>query len=116
METIIYHNPRCSKSRQSLQLLIDNGITPKVIEYLKQPPTHQQLDSILRGLNMEPRDLIRHGETEYNDLNLDDESMSRNQLIEHMIQYPQLIERPIIIAGDQIIIGRPPEAILEILN
>ncbi|MCL4162215.1 UNVERIFIED_CONTAM: hypothetical protein GTU68_038399 [Idotea baltica] len=116
METIIYHNPRCSKSRQSLQLLVDNGVQPTIVEYLVTPPTHQQLDSILRGLNMQPRELMRKGEDEYQRLNLGDDSLSRDQLIEHMIHHPKLIERPIVIAGDQIVIGRPPEAILEIIN
>ena len=115
METIIYHNPRCSKSRQTLQLLTDNGLSPTIIEYLKTPPTHQQLDSILRGLEMQPRELMRKGEPEYVDLNLADEALARDQLIEIMIQHPKLIERPIVVAGDKIAIGRPPESILAIL-
>ena len=115
MEILIYHNPRCSKSRQTLSLLEQQGFTPTVIEYLKTPPNHQQLDSILRGLEMEPRDLMRKKETEYTEYGLNDESLSRDQLIELMIKHPRVIERPIVIAGDRIAIGRPPEAILEIL-
>ena len=115
METTIYHNPRCSKSRQTLQLLTDNGLTPNIVEYLKTPPTHQQLDSILRGLEIEPRQLMRHGESQYSELNLADESFSRDQLIETMIQHPNLIERPIVIIGDKVAIGRPPESILTII-
>ncbi len=115
METIIYHNPRCSKSRQTLQLLTDNGITPTVIEYLKTPPTHQQLDSILRGLEIEPSDFIRKGESQYTELNLANEALNRDQLIDVMIQHPKLIERPIVVNGDKIAIGRPPESILTIL-
>ncbi|MBX2846884.1 MAG: arsenate reductase (glutaredoxin) [Acidiferrobacterales bacterium] len=115
METIIYHNPRCSKSRQTLQLLTENGITPTIIEYLKIPPTHQQLDSILRGLEMNPIELMRKGEAEFKELNLANDSLSRDQLIETMIQHPKLIERPIVVHGDKIAIGRPPESILTIL-
>ncbi len=115
MEITIYHNPRCSKSRQTLALLEQNEFTPTVVEYLLTPPSHQQLDSILRGLEMEPRDLMRRGETEYKELNLADETLSRDQLIAAMIATPKLIERPIVIAGDEIVIGRPPENVLTIL-
>lgn len=116
MEITIYHNPRCSKSRQTLALLEKNNVKPIVIEYLKNPPTHQQLDSILRGLQMQPRDLMRKGETEYKDQNLANDSLSRNQLIEAMINTPKLIERPIVVAGDEIVVGRPPENVLTILS
>lgn len=115
MEISIYHNPRCSKSRQTLELLTSRNIEPIVIEYLNTPPTHQQLDSILRGLEMEPRELMRTGEAAYKELGLDDQSLARDQLIEAMINAPKLIERPIVVAGDQIAIGRPPEAVLTIL-
>ena len=115
MEITIYHNPRCSKSRQTLSLLRENGYEPRIVEYLISPPNHQQLDSILRGLEMEPRDLMRKGETEYLEHNLADESIGRDRLIDKMIECPKLIERPIVVAGDQIVIGRPPEAILTIL-
>ena len=115
MEITIYHNPRCSKSRQTLSLIQEAGFEPIIVEYLKSPPNHQQLDSILRGLEMEPRDLMRKGEAEYLEQNLADESIGRDRLIDKMIEYPKLIERPIVVAGDQIAIGRPPEAILTIL-
>ena len=115
MEITIYHNPRCSKSRQTLALLEANGVKPIIVEYLTTPPNHQQLDSILRGLDMHPRELIRKGEAEYKEQNLGDDSLSRNQLIEAMIKTPKLIERPIVVAGDEIIIGRPPENVLTIL-
>ncbi|MFT7527073.1 MAG: arsenate reductase [Arenicella sp.] len=119
MEISIYHNPRCSKSRQTLEI-VQKHLEPsdfelRVIEYLKTPPTHQQLDSILRGLEMQPRDLIRTGEAEYLENSLDDKSLSRDQLIAVMISNPKLIERPIVIAGNQIAIGRPPEAVIAIL-
>lgn len=115
MEIQIYHNPRCSKSRQTLALLEEHGHSPTVIEYLNNPPTHQQLDSILRGLDMEPRELMRKGEAEYKELNLQEAALDRNQLIAAMVAHPRLIERPIVIAGDRIALGRPPENVLEIL-
>jgi len=115
MEIILYHNPRCSKSRQTLELIEQQGITPVIIDYQKTPPSHQQVDSILRGLNIEPRELMRTKEAEYSEQNLNDESLSRDQLIEAMVQTPKLIERPIVIAGDDIVIGRPPESVLTIL-
>jgi len=115
MEFIIYHNPRCSKSRQTLGILNDNNIEPIIVEYLSNPPTHQQLDSILRGLEMQPRELMRKNEVEYKEQGLDDENLSRDQLIAAMIEHPRLIERPIVVAGDQIAIGRPPEAVLSLL-
>lgn len=115
MEVIIYHNPRCSKSRKTLELITENNITPVIIDYQKNPPTHQQLDSILRGLDKEPRELMRTKEAQYTELNLDNTELSRDQLIEAMITTPKLIERPIVVAGDEIVIGRPPEAVLAIL-
>ena len=115
MEVTIYHNPRCSKSRETLALIQQQGLQPKIIEYLKTPPSHQQLDSILRGLEIEPRGLMRTGESEYAELELSNPSLSRDQLIAIMIEHPKLIERPIVVAGDQIVIGRPPEAVLAIL-
>ena len=115
MQVIIYHNPRCSKSRQTLELLRQNNITPTVIEYLKEPPTHQQLDSILRGLDKNPRELMRTNEAEYKELKLDNTELTRDQLIHAMTETPKLIERPSVVAGDEIVIGRPPEAVLTIL-
>lgn len=115
MDVVIYHNPRCSKSRQTLEILKDNSIDPIVIDYLSNPPTHQQLDSILRGLEMQPRELMRKNEAEYKENNLNNEELSRDQLIAAMIEHPRLIERPIVVAGDQIVIGRPPEAVLALL-
>lgn len=115
MEITIYHNPRCSKSRQTLALLEENGINPIIIDYLKTPPTHQQLDSILRGLEIQPRELMRKGEALYKELELHDDGLSRDQLIDAMVKNPKLIERPIVVAGDEIVIGRPPQNVLSIL-
>jgi len=91
-------------------------VNPTIVEYLKTPLTHQQLDSLLRGLNKEPHELIRKGEAEYKEQGLGDSSLSRDQLIDAMIKTPKLIERPIVIAGDKVVVGRPPENVLSILN
>lgn len=114
-KTTIYHNPRCSKSRQGLELLAKHGIVPQVVEYLKTPPSHRQLEQILELLGLEPRELMRHKEAEYSQLGLDDPKLSRAALIDAMVEHPKLIERPIVIHGRKAIIGRPPEKILEIL-
>lgn len=115
MNVKIYHNPRCGKSRQTLQLIKEQGIEPEIIEYLKTPPSAEELDDILQKLGMEPRDLIRKQEAEYKAGGLDNEALDRQALINGMISYPILIERPIVIANGKAAIGRPPEHILSIL-
>ncbi len=114
--TTIYHNPRCSKSRQTLELLRDKGVEPTVVEYLKTPPTREELERILEMLRMEPRNLMRRKEKEYKELGLDDPSLGREQLIDAMVAHPRLIERPIVVEGNRAAIGRPPEKVLEILS
>lgn len=115
MKVQILHNPRCSKSRTTLQLLLDNGVEPEVILYLDTPPTTGQLVAILKKLDMHPRDLMRKGQSEYKDLGLDDNQLSDEELIAAMIRAPILIERPIVLANGKARIGRPPESVLEIL-
>ncbi|MCK9620014.1 MAG: arsenate reductase (glutaredoxin) [Methylobacter sp.] len=115
MSVKIYHNPRCGKSRQTLQLLKDQGIEPEVIEYLKTPPSPQELDDILQKLDMEPRELMRKKEAEYKAAGLDDASLDRHALIQGMVNNPILIERPIVIANGKAAVGRPPETVLAIL-
>jgi arsenate reductase len=115
MSVEIYHNPRCSKSRQTLQLLQEKGIDPDVVEYLKTPPDKTTLKHILDMLGMEPRELMRRKEKEYKALQLDDPALTRDQLIEAMITNPKLIERPIVIQNGKAAIGRPPEKVLDIL-
>lgn len=116
MSTKIYHNPRCSKSRQTLQLLEDNDVKPEIIEYLKTPPSRDELVAILTALNMNPRDLMRKGEAEYKENNLADKDLTNDQLIDAMIKYPKLIERPIVVTSDnKYALGRPPESVLEII-
>ncbi|MCW8829537.1 MAG: arsenate reductase (glutaredoxin) [Gammaproteobacteria bacterium] len=115
MSTTIYHNPRCSKSRQTLELITQRNIEAEVIEYINTPPSREQLVAILNMLGLEPRQLIRTGEAEYTELGLDDETLSHDQLIDAMLATPKLIERPIVINNGKATIGRPPEKVLDIL-
>ena len=115
-EVTIYHNPRCSKSRQTLALLKDRGIAPAVIEYLDAPPDADTLARILGLLKLAPRQLMRRKEAPYSALGLDDRSLSDDRLIQAMVDNPILIERPIVLANDQAALGRPPENVLSILN
>ena len=111
----ILHNPRCSKSRQTLQLLLDRGVEPEVVEYLKTPPDAAELDDILRLLGLEPRALMRRKEAVYAELGLNEASLTRDRLIAAMVANPILIERPIVLAGGKAAIGRPPESVLSIV-
>ena len=115
MKVTIYHNPRCSKSRQTLELLQSRGIEPEIIEYLKTPPSKSKLKEILKLLGMEPRDLMRKNEDEYKKAKLDNPKLSKDDLIAAMVKYPILIERPIVLAKGKAALGRPPEKVLEIL-
>ena len=112
----IYHNPRCSKSRLTLELLKDKGIDPKVILYLETPPSEKELVLILKKLNMEARELLRKGEVEFKEQNLSDTSKSEEDVIQAMVNFPKLMERPIVIYGDRAVIGRPPENVLKIIK
>ncbi|UTW08640.1 arsenate reductase (glutaredoxin) [Pseudomonas benzenivorans] len=111
----LYHNPRCSKSRGALQLLEARGLTPTIVRYLETPPSAAQLQALLGKLGIDARQLLRTGEEEYRALNLAEPGLSDAQLIEAMVNHPKLIERPILIAGDKAVIGRPPEKVLELL-
>lgn len=116
MSTVtLYHNPRCSKSRQALQLLQEHQQKPDVRLYLETPPSREELVALLAKLGIEPRALMRTGEAEYKDNNLGDSSLSHDQLIDAMVRHPRLIERPIAIVGERAVIGRPPENVLELL-
>jgi arsenate reductase len=110
--TDIYHNPRCSKSRQTLALLEENGITPTIIDYLNNPPSATTLREVLKQLELTPRELLRKGEVVYKELGLKDVTLSDDDLIEAMIKHPKLIERPIVIHNNKAKLGRPPEAVL----
>ena len=112
----IYHNPRCSKSRETLTLLQEQGIEPQIIQYLDTPPDAATLKTLLKDLGFSSaRQLMRHKEDIYKELNLADESLTEDQLIDAMVNHPKLIERPIVVKGKKARIGRPPEQILEIL-
>ena len=111
----MYHNPRCSKSRQTLELLRARGVEPEIVEYLKNPPDAQQLDRIINLLGIEPRQLMRRNEAEYRENDLDDPGLTHDQLVEAMVEHPKLIQRPILINDEKAALGRPPEDVLEIL-
>ena len=115
MTVTIYHNPRCSKSRQTLSLLEEKGVAPRIVEYLKTPPTAAELKSILKALKLEPRDLMRKSEPLYAELGLKDRDLDDDALIALMVENPILIQRPIVVRGGKAAIGRPPEQVLEIL-
>lgn len=115
MKVTMYHNPRCSKSRGTLQLLQDKGIEPEIVEYLNTPPDKATLNRILDMLGIEPRDLMRKREAAYTEAGLDDPSLTRDQLIDAMLANPILIERPIVVANGKAAIGRPPEKVLDVL-
>ncbi len=112
----MYHNPRCSKSRQTLELLRARGIEPEIVEYLQSPPDARQIEQILDMLGLQPRQLMRTGETEYKENNLADTSLSRGELIQAMVDHPKLIQRPLVLNDGKAALGRPPEDVLEILK
>ncbi len=115
MGVTIYHNPRCSKSRQTLALLEEKGIEPEIVRYLDTPPSAEELKAILAKLGIGPRDLMRTKEKVYRELGLDDPSLDDEALIEAMVANPILIERPIVVSGKKAALGRPPERVLDIL-
>ena len=115
MTTRILHNPRCSKSRATLQLLQQQGIEPDIVLYLENPPSAEEITQILKMLGREPRELMRKGESEYRHLGLDRPELEHEQLVEAMAATPRLIERPIVIHNGKAAVGRPPESVLDIL-
>ncbi|MGH6735091.1 MAG: arsenate reductase (glutaredoxin) [Methyloceanibacter sp.] len=115
MTVTIYHNPRCAKSRATLALIEERGVKPKIVEYLKTPPSAAELKRILTKLGLKPRDILRKSEPRYAELGLKDKDLTDDALIALMTANPILIERPIVVSGDKAAIGRPPEAVLKIL-
>ena len=115
MTVTILHNPRCSKSRATLNLLRDRGIEPTIVDYLEKPPSAEEFREILAKLGVGPRDVLRRGEKIYKQLELADKSLSDTALITAMVGNPILIERPIVVNGDKAAIGRPTENVLDIL-
>ena len=112
---IIYHNPRCSKSRQTLEILDQHDLETKIVLYLDNPPSAEEIASILNKLELSPRDILRKGEDAYKELNLKNDKLTNKDLINMMIENPKLIERPIVIRGDKAVIGRPPENVLSLV-
>ncbi|MEE8057073.1 MAG: arsenate reductase (glutaredoxin) [Pseudomonadales bacterium] len=111
----IYHNPRCSKSRQTLQLLADNGVNPEIVLYLETPPAAADLNGLLKKLGIGARDLLRKGEDAYRENKLGDTGLSHEDLVSAMVKHPKLIERPIVVKGDKAVLGRPPKNVLELI-
>ncbi|UTW64945.1 arsenate reductase (glutaredoxin) [bacterium SCSIO 12643] len=110
----IYHNPRCSKSRQTLQILRDNGIEPNIIEYLKESPTTEELSEVLSSLNMKAEEIIRKGEAIFKE-NFKGKEFSNEEWIQILVENPKLIERPIVIKNKKAVLGRPPENVLNLI-
>lgn len=116
MSVTIYHNPLCSKSRQTLELLEQHQQHPQIVEYLKTPPDTFTLKMLLIKLNISARDLLRRNELEYKTAGLENQNLSDDEIIAAMIKYPNLIERPIVVIGEKAILGRPPEKVLELIG
>jgi arsenate reductase len=114
-DVTIYHNPRCGTSRTTLELLRKKGIEPRIIEYLKTPPTAKELDDILKLLSIEPRELMRTKEPEYAKYKLNGPKLTRTELIVAMVKHPILIQRPIVLSKGKAALGRPPENVEKIL-
>ena len=115
MDVTIYHNPKCSKSRQTLDLLREKGVTPRIVEYLNTSPDAAEIRQILTELGLAPRDLVRRKESAYKEAGLDDPAVGDSDLVAAMVRHPVLIERPIVRANGKATIGRPPERVLDIL-
>jgi arsenate reductase len=113
MAVTIYHNPRCNKSRQTLALLEERGVKPRIVEYLKTPPDAAELKRLLKLLGLSPRQLLRKKEAA--EAGLDKPRLSDAELIAGMVKHPIVIERPIVVSGERAALGRPPEAALKIL-
>ena len=113
MDVTIYHNPRCSKSRQTLALIEERGVRPRIVEYLKTPPSAAELKRLLTKLGMSPRQLLRRKEAA--EVGIDPATLTDDALVAAMVQHPATIERPIVVAGDKVALGRPPENVLAIL-
>lgn len=113
MSITIYHNPKCSKSRATLALLREHGLKPQIIEYLRHPPSAEELKAIFRMLGARPRELLRPKEAQ--EAGLDDPALGDDAIIAGMLAHPITIERPIVVVGDRARLGRPPERVLEII-
>jgi arsenate reductase len=115
MNTVIYHNPRCSKSRQALSLLEEAGVQAQVVRYLDTPPSEEDLDQLLKKLNLEPIDVMRQQDDLFKELGLVGKPLTRAEGLRLLAEHPALLERPIVVAGDKAVVARPPERVREIL-
>lgn len=113
---VIFHNPRCSKSRQTLELLRQHGVEPEIRLYLEQTPVAAEIESLLSGLGIGARALLRRSEADYKEQGLADTGLGDDELVQAMVRFPKLIERPIVTRGDRAVLGRPPENVLELLD
>lgn len=113
MGVIIYHNPRCSKSRQTLALIEENGVAPEIVEYLNSPPSQKDLKDIVAKLDIAPHELVRKKEAK--EAGLDIANMSNAEVIKAMAAHPAIIERPIVVKGAKAVLGRPPENVLALI-
>lgn len=116
MSMTLYHNPRCSKSRQALALLQEHGVEPDIVRYLDAPLDTKALQTLLQQLNMSARELLRTGEKVYKSLNLGEQDLTEQALVSAIAEYPILMERPVFVSGDRAVVGRPPERVLELLE
>ena len=114
-EFTIYHNPRCSKSRQTLQILRDRGIEPNIVEYLKTPLKKDELKKISTSLGLRPKEFVRKNESDFKERKLADDIEKDDKMIEAMAAYPKIIERPIVVLKDKAVLGRPPENVLKLI-
>lgn len=114
MQVTIYHNPRCSKSRETLKLIREKGVEPEIIEYLKDTPTASEIAGLLKKLGIPAVDLVRKGEAVYKE-KFKGRELTEAEWIEVLAEFPQLIERPVVVRGKKAALGRPPEKVLEIL-
>jgi len=115
-KVVIWHNPRCTKSRATLSLIEQHGLDPEIVEYLKTPPSADEIKAVLKKLRMKPRDLMRKSEAPYKDLGLGSDKLSDDQLVTAMAENPILIERPVVIFGQRAKLGRPPEDVLDLFT
>lgn len=116
MTVTIWHNPRCSKSRQTLELLKSKGVEPTVREYLKVPPSKAEVEKLMTQVGGDPRELIRDGEAEFKALKLRKADLTKADIVDAIVEHPVLLQRPIVVKGGHAAIGRPPEAVLPLLK
>lgn len=112
----IYHNPECSKSRAALALLEENDVDPQIIYYMETPPSIDEIKSLLVKLDLKLLDIIRRSEDDFDELGLDDETLSEEIILDLLQKHPQLLQRPIVVKGDNAIIARPPEDVLTLIG